>query len=60
MPLEIQTEPRDGYLYVEASGKFDYDKAQGCLERTLAMCGELGVTRMLVDIHGIEGPVGVM
>ena len=60
MPQHIQIEPKDEYLNVEVSGVFDSVKAKEFIRQILATSQQHSLSKILVDIRNVEGPIPTM
>ena len=58
MPQQIRIEPKDGYLNVQVSGKFDRSKAKTFLRQLVESSHDLPC--ILVDVRELKGPVDLM
>ncbi len=55
MTIELSFEPRDGYLYVEASGRFELAEAQAATARIIQACLDQKQWKALLDIRALQG-----
>lgn len=60
MGLSLRIEPRDTYLYVVLTGAFSLPEAKTLSLRILDACVEHRITKVLVDVHAVSGPISVM
>ena len=55
MKLNAEYEARDGYLYVKATGEFDFAAAQTLFRELMDEALRLGVSRVLCDLTVLKG-----
>ena len=60
MPQQIHIEPKDGYLHIEVAGPFDSVKAKEFIRQMLETSSQHTLSRILVDIRKVEGPIPTM
>src|SRR5260221_10711886 len=55
MTIELSFEPRDGYLYVAVSGRFELAEAQAATTRIIQACVDQKQWKALLDIRALQG-----
>jgi hypothetical protein len=60
MPISLQMEARETYLYALVTGAFALDEAQTVSVRFLRACDELRLSKVLVDVRQMQGQPSVI
>jgi hypothetical protein len=59
MNLSFHAEPKRGYVLFTVAGRADLPSAKRCLQRIVAECGRLRISKALIDLRGVKGRVSL-